>query len=303
MFVRCGLLKCLLLIALITSPCSAAEYQTVIEAWNAGVAALRSGNHAASQEPFEAALKMTEDDRMKMRIHEALLASYRLLPEPDKFVETSEYIIENAEYDAKKSLTRTALLSFMFQRGKLNDLEDRYTKNIAGKKKQELSHYILMELYGRYNRKPELAITHTKAYAELTKDSGVKVSASQLGDLGRQFAQAGKLEDAAKKYEEAAESDEKTASWYLKEAADCWMKLGNEDEALAAVQKAEKLGPDTRTDQLTHFWHRKIGEIYLDLDKPKEAIPHLKAAIENTKIDGYIKACQEALAKAEAAAN
>jgi hypothetical protein len=45
-----------------------------------------------------------------------------------------------------------------------------------------------------------------------------------------------------------------------------------------------------------------MADIYLELEQPKEAIPHYENAIKKTTIAGYVKACEEQLAKAKALA-
>ncbi|WP_339748185.1 hypothetical protein, partial [uncultured Rubinisphaera sp.] len=165
----------------------AKDYQNSREAWNAGAGFMNAGNYAAAQEPLEAAFKLSDNDAEKMRIQRALVVCYRLLPEPEKFIECNEYIILNSDHDATKSVTRSSLLSFMFQRGKIDQLETRYQKNIKDKKQEELSHFMLSEMYGRYKRNADLAIKHTEALAKLTKDSGGGMTATQVAELGRQY--------------------------------------------------------------------------------------------------------------------
>lgn len=276
----------------------AKDYQNSREAWNAGAGFMNAGNYAAAQEPLEAAFKLSDNDAEKMRIQRALVVCYRLLPEPEKFIECNEYIILNSDHDATKSVTRSSLLSFMFQRGKIDQLETRYQKNIKDKKQEELSHFMLSEMYGRYKRNADLAIKHTEALAKLTKDSGGGMTATQVAELGRQYQNSKKYKEAAEAYEKAAGMDERTASWNWKDAAGAWMKLNQPEKAQAAIKKAEELGPDTRSDQLTYYWHKSLADLLLELNEPKRAIPHLEAALEKTTIEGYRKTCEADLARA-----
>ncbi len=276
----------------------AKDYQNSREAWNAGAGFMNAGNFAAAQEPLEAAFKLSDNEPEKMRIQRALVACYRLLPEPEKFIECNEYIILNSDHDATKSVTRSSLLSFMFQRGKIDQLEDRYQKNIKDKKQEELSHFMLSELYGRHKRNAALSIKHTEELAKLTNDSGGGMTATQVSELGRQYLTSKKYKEAAEAYEKAAGLDERTASWNWKEAAGAWMKLKQPEKTLIAIEKAEKLGPDTRSDQLTYYWHKSLADLLLELNEPKRAIPHLEAALKKTTIEGYRKTCEADLARA-----
>ncbi|MCA8989379.1 MAG: hypothetical protein KDA78_17145 [Planctomycetaceae bacterium] len=277
---------------------SAAEYQNETEAWNVGVAFYNARNFAAAQEPFEAALKLTEDKDRKVKIHDALMQSYRLLPESDKFVESAEYVMENAPYEAKRSLTMRSLVGFMYQRGKIKDLEQRYLKNIEDGKHLEISHYLLSEIYSNAIPNPAKSIEHSKEYAKIAKSSGPGMSAQQLGNLGNQQMRNKQFEEAAQSFQQAAELDEKTASWFWKDAASAWSKLNNTEETNKCLAKAEELGPDTRSEQLTYFWHKGLADAYVATKQPESAIPHLEKAIELTKIEGYKKDCEKMLAEA-----
>lgn len=65
-----------------------------------------------------------------------------------------------------------------------------------------------------------------------------------------------------------------------------------------STEAAEKVEPEKRNDQLAHFFHRNLGDIFMQLNQPKKAIPHFEIAIEKTNIEGYVKDTKSSLAEA-----
>jgi tetratricopeptide (TPR) repeat protein len=77
------------------------------------------------------------------------------------------------------------------------------------------------------------------------------------------------------------------------------MKLGEKDKALILARRAVEAGPDTRNEQLTHFWSRQLGELLLEHGEATEAIPLLKQALQTTQIEGYLKDTRAKLEEAK----
>ncbi len=67
---------------------------------------------------------------------------------------------------------------------------------------------------------------------------------------------------------------------------------------MRVAEAAVKVEPEKRNDQLAHFFHRNLGDIFMQLNKPKKAIPHFEIAIEKTNIEGYVKDTKTSLAEA-----
>ena len=55
---------------------------------------------------------------------------------------------------------------------------------------------------------------------------------------------------------------------------------------------------EERSKQLTHFWHRALGELFLDTGEFKRAVEQLEKAVQTTDLDGYKKDCQKKLEEA-----
>lgn len=278
------------------------KYQSADEAWRVGVAFYNSRNYAASREPFEAALKMAPDDAFRLKVYEALLESYRLLPDEDKYVEASHQIIENSNQAAKQSIVRRSLLSFMYQRGKIDELADRYEKILKNDANNRTALFILSELYSRVQENPQRAIELTQRLSKLNNIEGQPLDVNASANMARQYVQAKQYEKAAKLYEKIAPLDEKLAAWHWKEAATAWLQAGNKTQALDAARKSNESQPEQRSDVLAHFWHKGLADVFLSAGEPKLAIPHYEKAIEKTNIQGYIDASRNKLEEARAKA-
>lgn len=293
----------ILALSFLCLPARAAEYQNATEAFNVGAAYYNSRNYAAAQEPFEAALELTDDERMKLRIYRALIASYRLLPETDKMYEAVEYVVTNSDRDAEKSIIRRSLLSFIHQRGKTNEAIRRYEDRLKEKPEDFTSLYLLSEIYARLQMNPERSAELVERLAALKLDQGKPVDVRTSANLAQQYVRARKYEDGAALYETIAPQDEALAAWHYKEAAAAWLKAGNKEKALVAARKSAESEPEKRSELLVYFWHRGVADVFLDAGDPAAAIPHYEKAIETTKIEGYLKSSRERLDQARAQAN
>jgi tetratricopeptide (TPR) repeat protein len=285
------------------------KYTSAEEAFRVGVAFHHSRNFAASRGPLEAALEMADDNAFRIKVYEALLPAYREIPELEPYQTAAEFIIANSDQSAKRSLTRRAYLSFAYNRGQMNNLINRYEDRLVKDRDDYTAVFILAELYSATRTKPERAIgllkqleqMDTARPAEATGRSPDQISKKiviEKGNLARQYVQAKQYQQAAELYTEIAPLDPSTEAWNLKEAASAWLKLGNHKEALAAAMRAGKAPPEARNDQLTHFFHKGLGDIFVKLSEHAKAIPHYEIAVGKTTIDGYVKATQAALDEA-----
>ncbi len=276
------------------------KYQSADEAWRVGVAYYNSRNYAASREPFEAALKMATNDKFRLKVNEALIASYRLLAEPEKMFGACEYVIENSESAARRSLVRRTLISFAFQRGKIDELVKRHEERLKKNGEDGASLYILEEIYSGVKSKPQKAIEYKQRLFALAKKQGEPVSVQQLAGLAQQYVKAGDYAKGAELYEQAAGQDESLAAWHWKEAAAAWLKGDEKGRALNAAKKSHASSPENRGEILAYYWHKSLADIFLENDEANLAIEHYKKAIKSTKIKGYIESCEKSLKAARA---
>jgi tetratricopeptide (TPR) repeat protein len=290
------------------------KYASAKEAFAVGAAYYNSRNFKASREPFEAVLRLTDDVEMRLRAYNLLLPSYREIPEFEPYQKAAEYVIEHTQRDAERSLTRRAFLSFAFNRGQLDNLIAHYETSLQKDPDNFLALYVLSELYTVGDRNPKRAIELIQRLAkqeaarspdkpvgaELSDAEKVKI-AREKGKLARQYAQAKQYEEAAALYEEIAPLEPTTQSYHLKEAAMAWLKKGDRDQALRLTEAADRVAPDSRNDLLSHFFHRHMGDLFAQLGKPAQAIPHYEIALQKTTIEGYIKDVKAALAEAKEA--
>ncbi|MEZ6123766.1 MAG: hypothetical protein R3C49_11390 [Planctomycetaceae bacterium] len=275
-------------------------YQTFDEAWGVGVVFYNARNFESARKPFEAALKLATTDDQKLKIYEALIPCYRLQQTTDEMTTAVEYVLKNSKRDSSKSLTRRGYLSFMYQRGKIAELAERHEKVLQKDPNDFVALYLLSEIYSRAKPDPKRAaelIQRLNTVAPPAKDDPLAIL--KQAELARQLILAQDYQKGADLYEKLAGQDEKLAGYYLKEAALAYVKLKQDEKAMQLADKAVAAGADPRNEQLAHYWYRQLGEFYLDHNKPAEAIPLLKKAIETTKIEGYRKDCQAKLDEAE----
>jgi tetratricopeptide (TPR) repeat protein len=279
-----------------------ATYQSADEAWAVGVAFYNSRNFAASIAPFEAALKLAPDDAFRLKVYDALRAGYQTLPDSQKFIEASEFIIGKSPQAATQSLARRALLGFATERNQIDDLVKRYDDMLRQDPNQRLALYILCELYAQVKHDAVRSAELTERLAKLDQQSGKPLDVGQTASLAGQYVKARKFAEGAELYEKVAPRDAALAAWHWKEAAAAWLAAGDKAQALAAATQAERCTPEQRNDQLAHFWHRGLADVLAAVGEPKRAIPHYEQAIEKTKIQGYVDACKKSLAEARAKA-
>lgn len=147
--------------------------------------------------------------------------------------------------------------------------------------------------------RPKTAVTPSnptspKIETKIPEPTNARVGAK----LAEQYANAKQFREAAIMFEKTAPLDPKLKAWHLKEAAVNWLKAQNKEKALAAAKSAIAGDPEKRNPLIAHFWHRGLGEVFLETGQYPLAIEHLEKAIQNTDIEGYIKDCRKLLDEA-----
>lgn len=276
------------------------KYQTFNEAFGVGATFYNSRNFSAARGPLEAALRMAPDDAARLKVYEALIACYRLEKKSELMMEAVEYVLKNSQRDAQKSLTSRSFLSFLYQRGEIPEAVKRYEQWLEKDPNDPVALLLLSEIYTRIQQNPKRAAELLERLRKITPVATDDPAAvMQQARLASQFIRARDYKNGAQIYEQLVDKDSKLAGYYLKEAAMARMKLGEKDTALILARRAVEAGPDTRTEQLTHFWSRQLGEFLLEHGEPAEAIPLLKQALKTTQIEGYLKDTQAKLEEAQ----
>lgn len=274
------------------------KYQNADEAFRVGVAFYNSKNFAASQEPFEAALKLAPDDKFRFKVYQALVPAYRLLPESDKMIEAVTFILDHSESQAEQSNQRSQLLSFLRQRGKVDMGVEHFEKTLAKDPNNRTALFVLSEIYARLKQDPKRSAELIERLDRLSAKEGKPLNVATSAKLAQQYVKAGKLQEGAELYEKIAPLDPKLSAWHWKDAAEAWLKAKDTKRALTAARASAASPPEQRSEQLTHFWHRSLGDVFLATGEPALAVKHFEEAIKKTTIAGYVKDCQEKLAEA-----
>ena len=296
------------------------KFASAEEAFRVGAAFYNSGNFKASREPFEAAIRLAKDDdpELTLKCHGVLLTAYRLIPEFEPFQSSAEYLLMHHSQDASRSLTRRSYLAFSFQRGQMENLVKRYEEQLTKDPNNWLAVYLLSEIYSHDAGLPP-SIDNTKRAIELIQllekldrqrhpegaSQATEMSPAEAvrigrekGRLAQQYVKAKEYLQAAQLYEEIAPLDNTTHAWNLKEASSAYLKAKKNEDALRLALAAEEVPAEARNDQLTHFFHRNLGDVFMALDSPKKAIPHYEIAIQKTTIEGYLKDTKTSLQQA-----
>jgi len=280
-------------------PAADAKYGSAEEAMRVAAAYLSLREYAKSREPLEAALKLAPDDEYRVKVYRALLPAYtqdgNWLPK----IEALEFIIAHSERDAERSLARGELVSFLRQRGQTDAAVKRYEERLKAHPEDEATLFIAIEVYSRLRDDPRKAAELLERLAAVQKKSGRELRVTEAAQLAAEYVKAKKFPDGAELYEQTAARDELLAAWHYKEAAAAWLKAGDKPRALAAAKRADAAKPEQRTEQLEHFFHRGLADVYFETGEYTLSIPHYEQAIAKTKIDGYLKDCEKRLAEAK----
>ncbi|MBI2479092.1 MAG: hypothetical protein HYV60_10805 [Planctomycetia bacterium] len=211
---------------------------------------------------------------------------------------SNRQLLRHSDSAPHRSLTRRDLLSFVYQRGKLDVQIDRYEADLKSDANELTALYILSETYTRYREDPKRAAELTERLLALgPKDEQIDVQTS--AQLASQYVRQKKYRDGAELYEAIAPLDESLAAWHWKEAANAWLQADDKARARAAAKKSAASKPEVRSQQLIYYWQRALGDVFLATGEPRAAIGHFEKAIENTKIDGYLNDCKSFLERAK----
>ncbi len=278
------------------------DYKTYKEAHAAGAKAVKAGNLAAAREPFEAAVKLATTDREKLEAHRSLLVPYRELQEVAPMQTAAEFIITYSKQSAERSLTRSAMLSFVHKRGKTDDAVAGYEARLEKDPADQTALYLLTELYANFKKDPVRAADRGAKYLETQKKAGLMPDRADQAKLAELYVRADRPKEGAALFEAIAPGDAKMEAWHWKEAAVAWLKAGDKAKSVAAARKSAAATPEARSDLLTYFWRRGLGDVFLDAGEPKDAVAQYEGALGATKNDGYVKSIKEKLAQARKAA-
>ncbi len=275
-----SLIGSICLALMLVSVAGAQEFRTVQEARAAAAKHVQSRNFAAAQAPLEAALRLTPDSdvRGRVKISRALLACYRLLPEPDKMIETVEFMLQNSDSASERSRVARDLTSFLHQRGKTDMAIARYEQRLKTNAKDPAALAVLTMIH-----------LHLPSGQ---KERG-KILEKQLEALDRERAVA-KAERLAKD----ADTNPMAAASNWKDVAKAWLEAGDKARAKEAVAKSLASPAEARSGILTKFWHEGLGDVLLELGERDQAVAQYQQALKFAPA-GLQKSLEDKIAKAK----
>lgn len=276
------------------------KYPNAQAAYGVGVGFLNNMDYPRAQESLEAALGLSPDDRLKHDVQRALLIPYRALPEMEKYLDTAEWLMRNPGSPAERSLVQRQLVSHAMTRGRVREVVDRYEKKLEKSPEDPVLLLILSSLYVDGLKEPQRGADLTARLAAITKGTTGTVDVRITAQLAQQHFKTGKYKESAELYEQAAQADRESSAWHWKEAALAWVKAGDKNRARQAAKSAAAAPPEARSKILIHFWHRALGETFLETGDFGQAADHLQKAIDATDIAGYRADCQRKLEEAKA---
>lgn len=280
------------------APTTESKYASAREAMAAASGFLAIREYAKSREPLEEALKLADDDQLKVRIYRSLIPAYTQAAEWEPKVNALEFIMRHSESVPERSLARTELLGFVRQRGKTKEVVQRYEQQLKADPSDETTLFILAEVYARLTDEPKKAADILERLTKIKSVSGQELSVAESAQLAAQYVKSRKYAEGAELFEKTASRDAALAAWHYKEAATAWMSAKNKERALAAAKASAAAAPEQRSAILEYFWHRNLGDVFSDAGEPALAIPHYEQALAKTTIDGYRKETEQRLARA-----
>jgi len=282
----------------------ATDYDTFDQAVESALGFYRVRNYGACKVPLEAALELASSDQKRADVHLMLINAYAETGDAEKMCVSADFAIENMKGRSSIFLLHPGPASTLARaagrKGKVRFVKERYQKQLEDDPQNVPALVILSSLASDVDRDPVLQVKYLQQLLDIQdKNTDLPVDPKVVTDLARAYARTKDGPKAAVLFERAAELDEAQKTHHLKDAAKAWVDAGEMDKAVATARKAVEVGPDTRSELLTHFWHRGIGQVFLAAKKRDEAVEHLQKAVETTKIDGYKKDSQAELDEAK----
>lgn len=239
----------------------AAEYPSADAALRAASPLMRNRQFAEAREPLEAAFKLAQpEDRAKRNAAEGLLVVYRELREPEKLLDTADFLISSSERKAGRSLVSSSLASFLHQNGMLDQGIKRYEERLVKQADDLAALSVLDRIYSQTSRKDA---AKAKVIGERLRTETLRLATG-----------------LAQKLQAQAEQDPKLAAWHLKDAAQIWLEAEDMGLAVASAKASLAAAPESRTQILTYLWHQGLGAVFLEAGEIKLAVQEFEAAIQ-----------------------
>jgi len=274
-------------------------FKTAEDAYDAGLAGLKKKDWAKAEAALVEATKLSKNPALTGQAYRALLRAVAHDADPTKYLAAMDHVLKNPTSPAEKALSRVDLLAFLQERNKAKEAAAYYDARLKKDNRDMAALYALSAIHGDLLGDAARAAELTNQLTRITAQGGDKLDGPATARLAAMQVRAGKLAEAADLFERAGGLDERNRGLHFKDAATTWLKAGEKAHAVTAAKEATKAGlPEGQPKLNQHFWHRGLGQVYLQTAEYQRAIPHLEKAIELTDLDGYKKGTQAELDEA-----
>lgn len=277
------------------TPAETRNYTSFRDASSAGYELKNEGKLEASRDAYEASLKFESTERQKCEVYRSLVSIYPELDQWDAMFEATEHIVENAPYPAFSSLTVRALNSIVYRKKQQDLLFARYEAKLEKNPKDRTSLVVLESAVQQLKYDMPRRAEYLQRLIDLDIEEKKPADPEMRVQLAFALRLSHKAAESAKLYEAIAKSDKDYRAFCLAEAAESWQRADQPKKAIAAANKASKLGPGVRASRSLYQWHRLLGDLFLKHLEKASAKKHYTAALENATIDPYRDQCREQL--------
>jgi tetratricopeptide (TPR) repeat protein len=229
---------------------------------------IRTSDAEGGRAKIEAALKLTKDERMKVRLLGGLA---RAMEQKKDWLGAAKLYSQIAATSkdpwGRRSAERQALQAYK-RAGKLGDIIVEKEAVLVKDPKDEAALRFLLSIYTSIQRDRVKALAICEKLVVVKPDD--KHVCNQLADL---YMQNGKSAHAIAIYKVQMKADPKQASYYTNRITDAYLLAKENDKALEWAQKYVEASKKS-----SYAWSR-LGDVYLRVGKKEEAVGAFKSAV------------------------
>ena len=278
----------------------AKKYDDFDAALRAAYKTRESGDWEEAENALNQGFDLATSERRKAEIKQLLMTVYSKTDRPDLFFQSAEYVANHHPHAASVSLTIRSLITVVRRLDWQKKLTARYEAALQENPKDRVALEIMESFEYLVTRNYAKRREYIDRLIALDQEEGRKLDAEMYRDRAFTLRLDHKHAESAQAYEAIAELHEPSRAYSLMFAAENWQRAKDKTKALAAAERADKIGADARARKNLYQWHRGLGQVFLYGLQREQAIKHLAAAKEDARIDAYRDQCSELLDLASA---